>query len=146
MHPPGQIDRSRISALLPESRPGWARIQPRLGARLRPRFDGYTELAGNTSDCWPNARKLRLSCVRQDIASPAGLPSAKGPARDLEAGPGVVGFFRQKDASTIGLWIQTAERTPLRRFALGLSSDLRAIRAAIELPWSNGPTEDTSTG
>ena len=29
----------------------------------------------------------------------------------------------------------------MRRFALGLFSDLRAIRAAIELPWSNGPTE-----
>lgn len=52
-----------------------------------------------------------------------------------------VGLFRQKDASKIGLWIQAAERTALRRFARGLFSDLRAIRAAIELPWSNGPTE-----
>ena len=50
-------------------------------------------------------------------------------------------FFREKDASTIGTWIREAERTPLRRFALGLFSDLRAIRGAIELPWSNGPTE-----
>ena len=50
-------------------------------------------------------------------------------------------FFREKDASTIGTWIREAEQTPLRRFALGLFSDLRAIRAAIELPWSNGPTE-----
>ena len=50
-------------------------------------------------------------------------------------------FFREKDASTIGTWIREAERTPLRRFALGLFSDMRGIRAAIELPWSNGPTE-----
>lgn len=52
-----------------------------------------------------------------------------------------VGFFREKDASTIGRWIIAAEKTPLRAFARGLFSDLRAIRAAIELPWSNGPTE-----
>lgn len=52
-----------------------------------------------------------------------------------------VRFFREKDASTIGLWIHAAERTPLRSFARGLFSDLRAIRAAIELPWSTGPTE-----
>lgn len=52
-----------------------------------------------------------------------------------------VRFFREKDASTMGLWIEAAEKTPLRSFARGLFSDLRAIRAGIELPWSNGPTE-----
>lgn len=52
-----------------------------------------------------------------------------------------VHLFREKDASTIGLWMEAAEKTPLRSFARGLFSDLRAIRAAIELPWSNGPTE-----
>lgn len=52
-----------------------------------------------------------------------------------------IGLFRDQDASTIGTWITAAEKTPLRNFARGLFSDLRAIRAAIELPWSNGPTE-----
>ena len=53
----------------------------------------------------------------------------------------LVRFFRETDASTISLWIEEADETPLRTFARGLFSDLRAIRAAIELPWRNGPTE-----
>jgi transposase len=62
--------------------------------------------------------------------------------RDLEhVAKEFVGVFQAHDASTLGTWISAAETTPLKRFALGLFSDLRAIRAAIELPWSNGPTE-----
>lgn len=52
-----------------------------------------------------------------------------------------VRLFREKDASALAQWIEAAEKTALGSFARGLLSDLQAIRAAIELPWSNGPTE-----
>lgn len=37
-----------------------------------------------------------------------------------------IGFFRQKDASTIGLWIRAVKQTPLRAF--GAVSLLRPVR------------------
>jgi transposase len=41
-------------------------------------------------------------------------------------------------------WLKTAARSgvaELRRFALGLWRDYRAIEAAMTLPWSNGQVE-----
>jgi transposase len=50
-------------------------------------------------------------------------------------------LFQEHDPRSLGAWLETADKTPLRNFARGLSSDLKAIRAAMTLPWSNGPTE-----
>jgi transposase len=50
-------------------------------------------------------------------------------------------LFQEHDPGSLGAWLEAADRTPLRGFARGLFSDLKAIRAAMTLPWSNGPTE-----
>lgn len=50
-------------------------------------------------------------------------------------------LFQERDPQSLGAWLAAADRSPLRRFARGLFSDLRAVRAAMTLPWSNGPTE-----
>jgi transposase len=50
-------------------------------------------------------------------------------------------LFQEHDPRSLGAWLEAADKTPLRNFARGLFSDLKAIRAAMTLPWSNGPTE-----
>lgn len=50
-------------------------------------------------------------------------------------------LFRSHDGAVLETWLAAAEKTALRNFARSLRSDLAAVRAAIELPWSNGPTE-----
>jgi transposase len=50
-------------------------------------------------------------------------------------------LFEAHDGAALEPWIRAAEPTPLGAFARGLRSDLEAVRAAIVLPWSNGPTE-----
>ena len=50
-------------------------------------------------------------------------------------------LFRSHGGDALESWLSAAQQTPLRNFARSLRSDLAAVRAAIELPWSNGPTE-----
>jgi transposase len=52
-----------------------------------------------------------------------------------------VRLFQEHDPQRLDAWLEAADKTPLRNFARGLFSDLKAIRAAMTLPWSNGPTE-----
>lgn len=49
--------------------------------------------------------------------------------------------LREHDASAFEGWLALAEQSLLRSFAVSLQSDLNAVRAAVELPWSNGATE-----
>lgn len=54
-------------------------------------------------------------------------------------------LVKQRESPRLSNWIEkatTATVAPeLRRFAGGLIADLKAIEAALELPWSNGQTE-----
>lgn len=50
-------------------------------------------------------------------------------------------LFQEHDPSSLGAWLDAADKTALRSFARGLLPDLRAVRAAMTLPCSNGPTE-----
>jgi transposase len=50
-------------------------------------------------------------------------------------------IFRDKDSAAFDRWLVEAEKGLLRGFATSLKSDLAAVRAAVELPWSNRPTE-----
>jgi transposase len=38
-------------------------------------------------------------------------------------------------------WLTKTDQSELRSFAESLRKDLRAVRAALTLPWSNGQTE-----
>lgn len=50
-------------------------------------------------------------------------------------------MLQESDVNVLGAWVEAASKSPLRRFAAGIHADVAAVRAAIELPWSNGPTE-----
>lgn len=50
-------------------------------------------------------------------------------------------MLRERDPQALGPWVEAARFTLLRRFAAGIHSDAAAVRAAITLPWSNGPVE-----
>ena len=121
-------------------------VQGWRGSEPFPRPVGPRPLAAPRQSAW-------LLTLSDEERSPeqrryvAALQEAWPQARELErVAREFVSLFRQKDASTIGLWMQAAEKTPLRQFARGLFSDLRAIRAAIELPGATVPPRGTSTG
>jgi transposase len=53
-------------------------------------------------------------------------------------------MVREQQATAFDPWLERATRSglkELRRFALGLRQDYAAVRAALEEPWSQGPTE-----
>jgi transposase len=50
-------------------------------------------------------------------------------------------LVRERDAGVLDPWLEKARATGLRGFAGGLSQDIDAVRAALSLPWSNGPAE-----
>ena len=57
-------------------------------------------------------------------------------------------LLRAREAAALDLWLAEAEASglgELRRFALGLRQDDAAVRAALELPWSQGQTEGQVT-
>jgi transposase len=54
---------------------------------------------------------------------------------------GFARLVRERDADGLAPWLDKARPTGLRGFAEGLSRDLDAVRAALPLPWSDGPTE-----
>ncbi|HXY35069.1 MAG TPA: ISL3 family transposase [Planctomycetaceae bacterium] len=68
---------------------------------------------------------------------------------DVSDATTIAGEFRQmiheRRADLLDGWIDRARSSriaiELRRFANGLVSDINAVRAALELPWSNGQTE-----
>jgi transposase len=50
-------------------------------------------------------------------------------------------LVRERDADALDPWLDRARATGLRGFVEGLSQDIDAVRAALSLPWSNGPAE-----
>jgi transposase len=72
---------------------------------------------------------VALAALSPDIREAADL--ANGFAR----------LVRERDADGLAPWLDRARATGLRGFAEGLSGDIDAVRAALTLPWSNGPAE-----
>lgn len=50
-------------------------------------------------------------------------------------------LLRQRDSEALSGWFEQVEGTELSGFAAGLRRDEAAVRAALRLPWSNGPVE-----
>lgn len=53
-------------------------------------------------------------------------------------------MVKQKLGEPLTDWLPTAKAsglTDFRNFAIGLQRDFAAVKAALTLPWSNGPTE-----
>jgi transposase len=53
-------------------------------------------------------------------------------------------MVRERRVGACDQWLEDCRAGPvleLRNFAVGLEKDGAAVRAALTLPWSNGPTE-----
>ncbi len=50
-------------------------------------------------------------------------------------------MLSERDPQALGPWLEAARQSLLRSFAHGIHADVAAVRAAIALPWSNGPVE-----
>jgi transposase len=53
-------------------------------------------------------------------------------------------MIRERKASTLDSWLDEAAKsgiTAFKNFVVSLRRDYQAVKAALELPWSNGPTE-----
>jgi transposase len=54
-------------------------------------------------------------------------------------------MVRERKAGDFARWLAEADGSELSSFAIGLRQDEAAVRAALELPWSNGQTEGQIT-
>jgi transposase len=54
-------------------------------------------------------------------------------------------IVRERKADDLDRWLADAAESEMRSFADGLKQDQAAVRAALELPWSNGQTEGQIT-
>jgi len=54
-------------------------------------------------------------------------------------------MVRERKAGVLERWLMEADGSELSSFATGLRRDEAAVRAALELPWSNGQTEGQIT-
>jgi len=50
-------------------------------------------------------------------------------------------LLRRRQADQLANWLDRAQNSALRSLAASLRRDERAVRAAFDLPWSNGQTE-----
>lgn len=95
------------------------------------------------------------TCVRVLTADPTQLsPEDSSVLTRLQQDAGLAGLYplaqhfmtmvRQMQPDGLNAWVDTCSNSPvaaLRHFAASISQDLAAVRAALELPWSNGQTE-----
>ena len=54
-------------------------------------------------------------------------------------------IVRERKADELDRWLADAANSELHSFADGLRQDEAAVRAALQLPWSNGQTEGQIT-
>lgn len=54
-------------------------------------------------------------------------------------------IVRKRTSAALDHWLNAARESLVASFANGLSKDIEAVRAAVELPWSNGQTEGQIT-
>jgi transposase len=66
-------------------------------------------------------------------------------ARARELALRFAAIVRERKIGDFGRWLDDAAESELRSFASGLKQDEAAVRAALELPWSNGQTEGQIT-
>jgi transposase len=65
-------------------------------------------------------------------------------ANMLELAGTFLDIVRERQAEQLDPWLAACEQggvKAMRTFAAGLKQDYAAVRAALTLPWSNGPTE-----
>ena len=63
-------------------------------------------------------------------------------AANVEAAREFFRIIRQRDLGAWPRWLEQAGHTSLAGFATHLQRDEAAVRAALQLPWSNGPVEE----
>lgn len=50
-------------------------------------------------------------------------------------------MVKQREDNALAGWLNDAQASPLAPLARGLSRDIKAVSAALTLPWSTGPFE-----
>jgi transposase len=127
--------------------------QLRLASRLPPKVRSQPgEILNGNPPCPPSLRKLTgLIVKRPENRSEEGEQllsniSSGQPklTATIELARSLATIIRQQQAAELDVWLERAGKSGYRvwhNFAAGLSQDYDAVRAALQLPWSNGPTE-----
>ena len=97
----------------------------------------------------PSARTIaRLMTVERDTLSKADTVTVAaieaGVPTLVEAREIIADFhlmIRRRASAELSPWIERARASLVASFARGVTNDEAAVRAAINLPWSNGKTE-----
>jgi transposase len=100
----------------------------------------------------PSARALSITVIKHpDKRSKKeeqlleSLRSDDSPTRDaIRLGESFAAMVRDKKPESLDDWLHDSEQGSLRElraFAVSLRRDEQAVRAALSLPWSNGPVE-----
>ena len=79
---------------------------------------------------------------RQDLAATLAVRPSLSTLKDLIHE--FLRLVRQHDAQALTPWLESATASTfgsMKRLAAGLQSDVAAVRAALEQPWSNGQVE-----
>lgn len=122
----------QASGLPPRVRTGSANEVQQDPSKRRPTLRKMAHLIGCPEDKLDESEKefiLRVSCVGAQIEKVVGLTQEFGT------------IIRQRKAEVLDDWLERAEDSLLNGFVAGLRQDHDAVRAALTLPWSNGPTE-----
>ncbi len=77
--------------------------------------------------------------LNQLLATSAPLALARDLALSFAA------IVRERKSDELDRWLADAAESEMRSFAGGLKQDEAAVRAALEMPWSNGQTEGQIT-
>jgi len=137
---------------------GTPRMLERYVTRLRQRLKGLTPQEG--AHVLQAATTFKTPSVRQVTSwlqrPPPALPEEQAQfvshlcevSTEVKVVRELVLAFRQlikeRAIAAFPTWLETAEQCPvveLRHFAIGLRQEYRAVAAALEYPWSNGPVE-----
>ncbi len=104
---------------------------------------------GLPSWCVPSARRA-ARLLTTDLAALSGtdqrfVRALVALSPDIRLSADLANAFarlvRERDAGALDPWLDKARATGLQGFAGGLAQDIDAVRAALSLPWSNGPAE-----
>ena len=133
-------------------RPEWIRILPIGGLPPKVRSQPVEILNGNPIPCPPSLRKLTGLIVKrpenrseedEQLLSKisSGQPKL---TTTIELARSLATIIRQQQAAELDIWLEKASKSGdhvWHNFATGLAQDYDAVRAALQLPWSNGPTD-----
>jgi transposase len=117
-----QTEPDRARRLIPGAGPSW---RPLSGHRV-------ARLLMTAAELRPATDRIFIERLLGDVPEPA---------RAITAATRLRRVLRREDDENLEDALAAAEGTMLASFATGLRQDLRAVQAALELPWTTSPVE-----